>query len=440
MSLSLKEAQEKALATSQQSKISDLEIEKAKKVVREITATGLPQINAEGSFQNFLDIPVNVIPDFISPTVYNVLINEGLVPAGSGGTPALIPAAFGTDYTVSGGVSLNQMIFNGSYIIGLKAARSFVDMSSLQKTQSDMEVKEQVASAYHTVLLAQENAAVLGESISTLDKMLGDIQALYTEGFVEEQDVEQMQLTINTLKSQQSNAARQEALTKMLLNFQIGQALETPLSLTDNIQSLTTAPEVEQLAIGATPPDINNHPDIMVVDQGILLQHLRIKEQKSRYLPNINGFFSHVQQAQRNDFNFFDSDKEWFPSTVWGINLQLPIFSSGMRAQQVKQLEIELEQNELQKELAEAALSLTAAQARSNYLFAKETYDMEEENIALAASIRDKTRIKYQEGISTSIELNETESQFIQAQGRKIQASMNLLNALTEFKKAYNLL
>lgn len=440
MSLTLADAHAQALENNQKSKISALEIEKAEKVVRETLAIGLPQVNAQGSFQNFLDIPVNVIPDFISPSVYGVLITEGLLPAGAGGEPGLIPAAFGVDYTMSGEVTLNQLLFNGSYLIGLKAAKSYVEMSQLQKTKSDVDVKEQVSEAYHTVLLAQENARVLGSSISTLEKMLADISALYEEGFVEEQDVQQMQLTVNTLKSQKQNAERQEGLTKMLLNFQIGQDLETDIQLLDDLNTLTSAPDIQQLVTSGTVPDLLKHPDMRIVDQGILLQDLRIREQKSQYLPSLNGFFNHSQNAQRNEFNFLDGDEEWFPSTVWGVSLQLPIFSSGMKSAKVKQLEIELEQNELQRELTEDALALTAASARSDYLFAQEQYDMEQENVALAKSIRDKTRIKYQEGISSSIELNETENQFIQAQSRSLQASMSLLNALTQLKKAYNLL
>ena len=436
LSLSVAEAQAKALETNRNAQISELEIEKAKRVVKETMAIGLPQIQGEGSFQNFLDIATQVLPDFISPSVYGVLVDEGLLPDGSGGNPGLIPAQFGTEYSFSAGVSLNQMIFNGSYIIGLKAAKSYVDMSRLQKEKSDIDVKEEVARSYHTALMAEESARVVDESTLTLESMLVEIQALYTEGFVEEQDVEQMQLTLNRLKIQQQNALRQMTLTKQLLNFQIGLPLETTVILSDDVSSLTTDPSLEALL--GIAPQTETHPEMLIIDQGILLQNLKVKEMKSRYLPTLNGFFNYQQQAQRNEFNFFDSTQDWFPSTVWGISLQVPIFTSGMRSNQVKQLAIDLEEFELQKELATDALTLSAFQSKSDYLFARENYAMEQENMEIAKRIRDKTLIKYQEGLASSFELNEIENQYLQTESRRIQASMSLLDALTNLKKAYN--
>jgi outer membrane protein TolC len=189
--------------------------------------------------------------------------------------------------------------------------------------------------------------------------------------------------------------------------------------------------------IGSAPA-LNTHPDILIIDQGILLQELSLKEQKSRYLPQVNAFLSYAQQAQRNEFNFFESGGDWFPSTVIGVTLTLPIFSSGMRHQQVKQIEIDVKEIQLQRELAIDGLALATTQAKSNYLFAKENFQLEEGNMALAGRIRDKTRTKYQEGLASSFELNEIENQYLQAQGRKIQASMSLLSSLNELKKAYN--
>lgn len=438
MPLSLAEAQAKALELNVNAQISELEIEKAEHVVKETMAIGLPQITAEASFQNFLDIPTQVLPDFISPAVYGVLIDENLLPPGSGSTPRLLPAQFGTEFNVSGGVTLSQMIFNGSYLVGLKAAKTYVEMSRLQKNKTDTDARMVVAESYLTALLAQENVTLLIDSKETLAKLLSDTQALYEEGFTEEQDVEQLQLTLNLLQSQIANAERQIGLTLQLLNYQIGLPLDTELSLTDDLASLTADRAVESMMETDIPLDDN--PDILIIDQGLLIQGLRIREQKSQYLPSINGFINHQQQAQRNEFNFFEGSGDWFPNTVWGINLSVPIFSSGMKHQKVKQLEIDLKEAELKRSLAEAGLELQAERARSDYLYAQEKYQLEEENLALAERIRAKTRIKYMEGITASFELTETENQYLQAQGRIIESTMNLYTALLALKKAYNLI
>ncbi|NNK80756.1 MAG: TolC family protein [Flavobacteriales bacterium] len=439
LEFSLKEAQTKALELNRNAQISALEVEKAKRVVKETLAIGLPQINAEGSFQNFLDVPTQVLPDFISPAVYDVLIDENLVPDGSGGTPGFLPAQFGTEYTMSGGASLSQLIFSGSYLIGLQATRTYVEFSRIQQERSEMEVKESVAMAYYTALLAKDNTSILKESESTLQQMLIEVEAMYEVGFVEEQDAQQMRLTLNTLSDQVRNAERQEALTVQLLSYQMGLPISTAIILTDDLSALTKGDDVQSV-LSNNEIDLNSHPDLRLNETNVLLSQLRVREQKSRYLPTLNGFFSYSQQAQRNEFNFLESGEDWFPNTVWGVNLSLPIFSSGMKYQRVKQLEIELQEAELNREQAEAGLTLSAIQAKSDYLFAMDSYETAQENLGIARSIRDKTRIKYQEGISSSFELNEMETQYIDAQAKSIQATMSLLNALTSVRKAFNTL
>ncbi|NNC82526.1 MAG: TolC family protein, partial [Flavobacteriales bacterium] len=387
LELSLDQAQQKALELNRNAQISKLEIEKAKYIVKETLAIGLPQVNAEGSFQNFLDIPTTVLPDFISPTVYQVLIDEELVPEGSGGQPGLVPAQFGTEYNVSGGVSLSQLIFNGSYLIGLQAAKTYLELSKVQDLKTTMEVKEAVTMAYTTALIAKENTPVLRDSQEKLREMLTEIEALYAEGFVEEQDVQQMRLTLNTLSSQVRNAERQEELTMQLLKFQIGIGLDQSIALSDDINSLAAQMDVSSLLADAVPT-VEDHPDRVATQTNIDIQRLRLREQRSRYLPVLSGFVSHSQQAQRNEFDFFEGGGEWFPNTVWGINLQVPVFSSGMKASAVKQREVDLKQAEIMDDQTREALQISAIQSRSEYLYALDSYETAVENLDIAISIR----------------------------------------------------
>jgi outer membrane protein TolC len=273
----------------------------------------------------------------------------------------------------------------------------------------------------------------------TLEDLLNETKALYQEGFVEEQDVQQLQLTFNNLKSQESNALRQQDLTRQLLNFQLGLPLDQAITLTDDLSTLTDETLIGEELLEIIP-DLSEHPSLKVMETNILLSNLQLKEQKSRYLPTLSGFFNIQRQAQRNEFNFFDSGEDWFPVTVWGINLNVPIFSSGMMHQQVKQREVEVKEAELRKEQVQASLEMNASKAKSDFIYALETYETQQSNRELAGSIRNKTRIKYQEGITSSFELNEIENQYIQSQGRAIESSLNLLNARTELQKALNTL
>lgn len=437
MSLSLEEARSLALEKNTRSQVAKMEIDKARSVVKETLAIGLPQVNASGSFNNFLDIPVQVIPDFISPAVYGVLLEEDLIDDGSVPTPGNVEAQFGTEYTMTGGVSLSQLIFNGSYLIGLQAARSYADLSKLEYERTELDVKQAVDQAYYTVLMAEENEQVLRESLENLEAMLKETEALYEEGFVEEQDTEQLRITVNTVGSDFNNASRQVILTRQLLNLQLGIPLNELVQLTDDSESILDFQSLPEELLTSSP-DLSGHPEAKVMDQNVLLQQMRIREQKSRYLPVLNGFFNYQRQALRNDFDFFESGGEWFPSTVWGVELSVPIFSSGMKHQKVKQLEIDLQELELFRADTQKGLALSAERAASDYRFAKENFEIAEENLALAERIREKTRIKYQEGISSSFELDQIENQYLQAEGQRINATLSLLNALTEFKKAYN--
>ncbi len=432
-SLSLEQAKQYALEHNRTLQMSQLNIDKAKQIVRETIAIGLPQVNASVEYNNFLDIPVSVLPDFISPSVFGVLLQTGLIdPSQAPGEPGFIEASFGTSNTMNAGVSVSQLIFDGSYLVGLQSTKVFLGITEIQSQIESADVSKVVAESYYTVLIAQENTKTLEDSKTTLESTLEEITALYQEGLVKENDVDQLQLTITRINSSLANAKRQVELAKKLLKLQLGMRIDAELSLSDNLDTLMNNNE-------ETDPtfSLDKLPEYKLINNNIRANELLLKNQKVQYLPSIAGFFSHAQSAQRNEFNFLDNEKPWFPNTLWGIKLQLPIFSSGMKHARVKKAKIDLEMALISKEQAEEGLTVAAHKAQSDYVFAKDNLAIQKQALALSEKIRTKTLAKYKEGLASSFELNQIESQYLESQGAYLLSTLNLLKASEAYKRAY---
>ena len=209
--LTLKQAQDYAVKNAYAVQSAQLDFKKVEEQIKETKAKGLPQINASGSFQNFLDIPVQVIPDFISPAVFGTLLQTGVLPTDYPQPEAtFVEAQFGTEYTASLGITASQLIYDGTFLIGLKAVRGVRELTNVQLEKTEEEIKVQIAGAYHLCLAAEENVKILQESLAILEKTLSDTRALYTNGFVEEQDVEQLELSMSSISNQIQYARNQK--------------------------------------------------------------------------------------------------------------------------------------------------------------------------------------------------------------------------------------
>ena len=434
--LSLEEAQAYALENAYSNKTARLEIEKSKSLVKETFAIGLPQVNANGSFQHFLDIPVTVLPDFISPSVYGVLLAEDLIATGNIPEFGTVPAKFGTDFNASGSIEVQQLLFNGSYLIGLQATKAFVEVNENQLLVNEAEVKEAVASAYYTVLVSRENEEIINENLNSLTELLEDSKTFYEEGFIEEQEVEQLELTISQLNANLSNIKRQSKNVMDLFKMQIGMPIADQVSLTDDLNALLQ--KYSGLTLAQRTLETETHPTYKTALSNLTLNGLNVKNKKAQYFPVLSAFASHTQSAQRLEFDFFDGDEDWFPSTLWGLNLNVPIFSSGMKKNVVKQAKLDYDIAETRLVQAEEGIKMGYNTAYSNFLFAQEQYQLQRENADLAKRIYEKTQIKYQEGIASSFELNQMQSQYLQQEGNYIEAVLNFLNAKSALDKASN--
>lgn len=438
LELSLREAQSYAMENNREIRSARIDVDLADKKVKETLAIGLPQINASGSFQHFLDIPVTVLPDFISPTVLATLVETELLTADEAniGETRYVNAQFGTTYNVSAGVTVNQLVFDGSYIVGLQAAKAYKGFAELSREEKEAQIRNNVAEAYITAIIASENLRILSGSRETIEKLLNDTRALVTNGFAEEIDADRLQLQLNGIDNQIRFAKNQVGLAQELLRFMIGAPDNTEIVLKDSAESVLN--ESESAALQTAALEINSLPQFKTINAAVGLQELLVKREKSTYLPQLSAFFSHQQSALRNEFDFFDQGGDWFPSTVWGLNLNIPIFSSGMKHYRVQQAALELEKAQIGRETVGEASKLEYNSARAEFLNALEQEQTSSESLALSEKIFSQTGIKYREGLAGSFELSQAQSQFISSEAEYIAALTYLLRSKLRLQKAIN--
>lgn len=420
-SFNLKEAQEFAVENNYKNKQAMLDIDIAKKKVWETTAMGLPQVTADAKIQKFLDIPVSLAP--ASAFNPNAPADE------------LAELQFGLDYSNSYGITATQLIFDGSYIVGLQAAKTYKNLSINNQVKTEIELKEAVKQAYFTVLVAEENTAVLKKSETAVNDILNETQELYNEGLVDEQSVDQLTLSVNELMTSVAIAEGQVRFARKLLKLQMGMEIDKEILLTEGLDVF-----IEDVSVKQEEKEfkVENHVDYSLIETNMRLMKLNLRKEKYSFLPSINVFLSHQQQNMNNKFDAFSGGR-WFPSTVIGAQLTLPILTSGARLSKMSQAKIELEKSEISaKEVAQNLLYQTEV-AQSNYETNHEAFENQKENMALAKKIYDKTLLKYKEGVASSLDLSQTQNQYLAAEGKYIKSLLDVLTSKSALQKSYGI-
>lgn len=417
VSMSLKEAQDYAVKNAYASKSASYDVDVAALQTEELIGIGLPQINGSVQYQNYLNLPTQLVPaEFFG---------------GQSGEFAKLQ--FGTSNNMTVGLSATQLLFNGSWLVGLEASRSYASLKQKQKTQTEKQVREDVANSYHLAVIAQDNLTLISGSREVLNKTFTDTKALYDVGFVEEQDVQQLQLSLNDLDNRIASAEQQVKLTLDLLKFQIGMPLATELQLTENSETLLNSATAEVLTV---PFSADMHIDYQVTLGALGMQQLDLKNQRSKRLPTLGAFYNLQTNAQRNEFSFFDTSEPWFPIQLWGIQLNVPIFAGLSTNKSIGKARVEVQRMTDLTAMTKEAIQLQYNSARTEYTYALQNYGATKDNLALAEKILEKTRIKYTEGLASSFEVSQSQSQVIQAQGSYIGAMLGLMNAKVKMSNA----
>lgn len=438
---SLQEAIEYALKNNHDVAKATLEVQKARKKVWETTAIGLPQVSAQFDYSYMLTVP-EVLEQFSNlgsmfSSVYYPLNDFGIL---SDEQLNLILDGMATETSSSDDIrwgatldlTLSQLIFNGSYIVGLQASKTYQQLSKYMEQQSVADLEEVVVNAYSGVLIAKESRSVLNDILKSTNESIVELEAMYAEGFVENTDVDQLKLTAATIETSKKNLELQIKIAHEMLKLTMGMDLENPLSLSDNLESVMIQKEV--VTATGFDFDVSQNISYQLVSTQEKLMELNVKNAKAEFLPTVAAFYNHQENFNDNSFSFT-------PPDVVGFSVQIPIFSSWSRMSKVSQREIELEQTRHDKASAENGLKIQFRNNLNQYLTALNTYENNQANMDLAKRIFEKTQLKYKEGVSSSFDLSQAQGQLLQAQGDYFQSVMKLIEAkaaLDKLSKSYH--
>ncbi len=408
-SFSLEQAIAHGLENNYQVINAKVEITKALKQKWITTATGLPQINGAVNYQYQIIQPITPLP--------------GEIAGGEPGT--FVPVTFAPKQSATLNATLTQLIFDGSYIVALEASKTFIDFSKNAENKTKLEVRKGIINAYGGVLLTKENVAIIKSNRDVLQLNLNETQKIYENGLTEEENVEQLQITLAQLDNQLNNAQRQESIATDMLKLALGIPLEETLTLTDNLDAIALLNMTP--AIATETLEIDNNVDYQIAYNFTQQRRLEYKLERSKYLPTVSGFVNLGTQSFGNEFTFFNSNNRWFPQSIAGISLNVPIFSSFGRRASVEKAKLAWDQANTDFIRAQEEIKLNYEMAQANYKNAVDNYMTTKENLKLAERIENKNNIKFKEGIASSFDLRQAQTQLYATQSQYLQSMYSLI-------------
>ena len=408
-SLTLDEAIEYGINNNFSVKNANREIEKAQKDRWSTIAIGLPQIYAEVNYQNFLEMPVSLVPaEFFG---------------GQSGEFAEI--SFGTKQKVVGSVRMDQLIFDGSYIVGLEASKIFLKISENIYEKTTLETKKIIVNNYAAALLAGENVKLLNKNKKKLEENVSEIHQLFKNGFVEEESVEQIQLTLANINTQLKYAANLSKIIHEMLKFNLGIPVEKKVVLSSQISEIID--ESNLIFENQNNFNISNNIDIKIAENNFLSESLLYKYEKSKFLPSLKAFINGSYTGNNEKFDFAKNNQKWFGSSLFGLSLDIPLFSSFSKKVNSQKAKISMQQAETKLNETQYRIRMEIETALNDYQLAIENYFTEKENLGLAERIENKNQVKYFEGMVGSFELRQAQLQLYSSQSKYLSSIQNLI-------------
>ncbi|MCT4623793.1 MAG: TolC family protein [Schleiferiaceae bacterium] len=417
-SFSLLQAQDYAVTNYYGVQSASLEVQKSKKILWENISRGLPQINTAGNWTKNINLQTFVVEDPVSGE--------------------LAPLTFGTPYQAYGSITGEQLIFDGSYIVAVMAADVLKENSINELEKSEIDVKEQVAKSYHLVLVSDKTIEIIEDNLKYVKQNYQESKRMFEVGFMEEQDVDQLELIVSNLENNLVFAKKQSEIARMLLKFNMGIPVENEVILTDDIESLML---FSQDGGNLLDEQFNLEENI---DYRILLtqeegQTLNVKNENVQYLPKVkfNYLYNH---------NIFNANANVFQGEMGveradniqqnlAINVTLPIFTGGGRNARVQQAKISLDQVEIAKQQTADNLKVQHQTIKAEYEYALNSYFTQKRNVEISKKIRDVSAKKLAEGMVSSLEYTQAENQYQEALRSVIDAANNVLDKKVQLEK-----
>lgn len=374
----------------------------------ETLAAGLPQVDASMNYNNFLGAEIEI--KFV----------EGM-------DPARIP--FKPTSNLS--VTVGQLIFSGSYLIGLQTSRIYHDLTKSNYEKSELEIREQVALSYYAILVSEKSVDIILKNLNNIKDVYNKTNTMFSVGMAEITDVDQLAVQVSLLENASKSAQRQAEMAYNLLRIQLGVSAETNITLTETLDEILT--NVDLITTLSTPLELNNNIDFRMMNTQQLLSKKQIEFERMNCLPIITGFYSNTQKILKPDFDMT-------PPNIIGLQMNIPIFASGMRKARVDQAKINYESALNSKALLTDQLLIQEKQLRYNLTTAIEQYDSQKENVTVSKRVYDNLNLKYQQGLVSSLDLTTANNNYLQAETNYIMSMMQLLQADLALNKLLNTL
>jgi outer membrane protein len=415
LSLTLKEAQDFALKNNKSVLTARADVAASRAAVWETISSALPQVNASGSFADNLKLMTTLLPgEFF----------------GQPGTK--IPVTFGSQFNSSASVQASLLIFNAPLLLGIETSKLARKLSEQSLEKSELDTKESVSSAYYLILVTEKSLDILDGNIANLKETLRSTKAMFSAGMAESTDVDQMASNVSMVENSRSSLLRTNELNYNILRFQLGVPPETEITLSETLETLTDQVNVEALL--AQNFDLANNIDYKLIQSQELMSSLALKAEKSSVLPTLSGFYNYGTNGMGDKV----SELRWFPNSVTGLQISVPIFASGQRYSQIRKAQINLVKARTMKDMVTDQLLLQEKQLRYNLINANEQYLSQKDNVEVSGRVYSSTENKFRQGMASSLELTQANSLYLEAENNYISSLMNLLQTKLALDKLLN--
>ena len=413
--LSLKEAQEYAILNNKSVIAAKMDVEASKAAVWETIANGLPQVSLSGSFTDNLKLMTTLLPgDFF-------------------GRPGeKVPVTFGSQFNSSATVQASIVLFNAPLFIGMETTKLAQKLSEKNLMKSELDTKELVNSAYYLILVSEKSLEILDVNIANLNETLISTKAMYSAGMAESTDVDQMESNVTMVENTRSSMMRTIELNYNLLRFQLGVPVDTRIILSETLETITSDINIEALL--SMEFDHTQNISYMLVDGQEKMSSLALKSQKAAVLPTLAGFYNYGTNGMGDKV----SEQRWFQNSMTGLQLSIPIFGSGQRYTSIKKARINYEKAQTAKEIVTDQLMLQEKQLRYNLANAHLQYTSQKANVDIAKRVYASMENKFRQGVASSLELTQANTQYLQAENNYVSALMSLLQTKLALDKLLN--
>ena len=420
--LSLSECIDLAIENNENLKNSILEEKISKALSNEYLSIGFPQINFDGGLKYNHEVPKSLLDI------------SRFMPGVPEGTEQEVQ--FGQAYDGRVDLFVNQMIFNGSYFVGLSAAKELVKLSEKMTERNVIDIHESVSKAYYTTLNTKSRVDLVNSNIDRLDALLKQTKSLYENGFVEKLDLDRIQVSFNNLKSEKIKADRLYDLSLAVLKFQIGISVDKKIELIE---------EFNEELVTAFTFDLNEFDYSKRIEYSILqtdknLKFYELKNNRSQYLPQVYANYNYGYNTSASQSNiFFESDR-WKKFGTFGLQVIVPIFDGFLKRSRINQSKFKIEQVENQMLFLERSINLQINQSLAAYQNSKESLKIASENLVLAQDVYFASEKKYAQGVGSNLELIDSNNSLKIAQNQYYNSLYESIISIIDIKKTLGIL